>query len=45
MRLNGNLKSEGLKMLGLVKTSDKKGKTTIKLTTLGKLLLEGYIKA
>jgi hypothetical protein len=43
--LNGNLKSEGLKMLGLVQTSEKKGKTLIKLTILGKLLLEGYIKA
>lgn len=42
--INGNLKSEGLKKLGLIETKDQKGKTVIKLTTLGKMLLKGYIK-
>jgi len=42
--INGNLKSEGLKDLGLVKTSKKKGKVAIELTMLGRLLLKGYVK-
>ena len=42
--INGNLKSEGLKDLGLVKTSEKKGKVAIELTMLGRLLLKGYVK-
>jgi len=42
--INGNLKSEGLKDLGLVKTSEKKGKVAIELTKLGRLLLKGYVK-
>ena len=41
--INGNLKSEGLKELGLVETSGKKRKVEINLTRLGKLLIEGYI--
>ena len=43
--VNGNLKSEGLKELGLAETLDYKGRTTIKITTLGRLLLKGYIKS
>lgn len=43
--VNGNLKSEGLKELGLVDTVEYKGKTDIKISTLGKLLLKGYIKS
>lgn len=42
--INGNLKSEGLIELGLVETIEVKGKTAIELTTLGKMLVRGYIK-
>jgi hypothetical protein len=42
--VNGTLKSEGLKNMELVETEDIKGKTKIKLTFLGKMLLKGYIK-
>jgi len=41
--VNGNLKSEGLKDLGLVETRDVNGKTSIKITTLGRLLVKGYV--
>ena len=41
--INGNLKSEGLKELGLVETTEKKGRIGITLTMLGKLLVDGYI--
>ena len=41
--INGNLKSEGLKQLGLVETQEKKGRVEVHLTTLGKMLLKGYI--
>ena len=43
--INGNLKSEGLKMLGLIETKEEGGKTYIKLSTLGLMLLKGYIKS
>ena len=42
--INGNLKSEGLKDLGLVETKEKKGRVEVQLTLLGKLLLKGYIQ-
>jgi len=42
--INGTLKSEGLKQLGLVEITRKKRKTAINLTTLGRLLITGYIK-
>jgi len=42
--INGNLKSEGLKKLGLVETTEEKGRVSIKLTTMGRLLVKGYIK-
>lgn len=42
--INGNLKSEGLKDLGLVETDEEKGKVKIRLTTLGNLLLQGYLE-
>ena len=42
--VNGNLKSEGLKDLGLVKTTEKKGRVAIELTILGRMLLKGYVK-
>jgi len=41
--VNGNLKSEGLKDLGLVQTVEQKGRIRIGLTTLGKMLVKGYI--
>jgi DNA-binding transcriptional ArsR family regulator len=42
--INGNLKSEGLKEMGLVTADEYKGKTTVKLTLLGRLLVKGYVK-
>lgn len=41
--INGTLKSEGLKQLGLVETVESKGRTSIRLTTLGRMLIKGYI--
>lgn len=41
--INGNLKSEGLKEMGLVETTEKKGRIEIKLSTLGRLLIKGYV--
>ncbi len=41
--VNGNLKSEGLKELGLVETVEQKGRIRIGLTMLGKMLIKGYI--
>ena len=41
--INGNLKSEGLKELGLVETVEVKGKIDVRLTTMGKMLIKGYI--
>ena len=42
--INGNLKSEGLKEMGLVTTDEWKGKIKISLTLLGRLLVKGYVK-
>ena len=41
--INGNLKSQGMKDLGLVETAEEKGRTRIRLTTLGRMLIKGYI--
>jgi len=41
--INGNIKSEGLKEMGLIYTEEYKGKTSINLTTLGRLLVKGYV--
>lgn len=41
--INGNLKSEGLKEMGLAETTEKKGRIEIKLSTLGRLLIKGYV--
>jgi len=41
--VNGNLKSDGLKHLGLVETTENSGRTSITLTTLGRLLVKGYV--
>ncbi len=42
--LNGNLKSEGLKELGLVETVDDGSRSLIRLTMLGRLLIKGYVQ-
>jgi|SRR3989344_2175295 len=42
--INGTLKSEGLKELGLVETLEKKGRISINLSMMGRLLVKGYIK-
>jgi len=39
----GNLKSEGLVMLGLVDLMEKEGKVFVELSLLGKLLVKGYV--
>ena len=41
--INGNLKSEGLKSMGLIETEETKGRMKISLSFLGKMLLKGYI--
>lgn len=41
--VNGNLKSEGLREMGLVETTETKGRIAISLTMLGRLLVKGYI--
>ena len=41
--INGNLKSEGLKKMGLVDTEAKRGRVEIMLSTLGKMLIKGYV--
>jgi predicted transcriptional regulator len=42
--INGTLKSEGLKQLGLVETEEAKGRVKVNLTVQGRLLLKGYIQ-
>ncbi len=41
--INGTMKTEGLKRLGLVETVEEKGRVKVALTTLGKLLVKGYV--
>jgi len=43
--INGNLKSDGLKEMGLIETTEQKGRIAVKLSTLGRLLIKGYITA
>ena len=43
--INGNLKSEGLKDMGLIETKEAKGRIAVTLSTLGRLLLKGYVSA
>jgi DNA-binding transcriptional ArsR family regulator len=40
--INGNLKSEGLKGMGLVETEEVKGRIKVKLSMMGKMLINGY---
>jgi hypothetical protein len=42
--INGNLKSKGLKTLGLVETHEDGGRINVNLTQQGVMLLKGYIK-
>ena len=41
--INGTRKADGLKELGLVDTEENKGRVRMTLTTLGRLLIKGYI--
>ncbi|MBR9690952.1 hypothetical protein GOV08_04680 [Candidatus Woesearchaeota archaeon] len=41
--INGNLKSDGLKDMGLIDTKEIRGRVDIQLSVLGKLLVKGYI--
>ncbi|MFC1769347.1 DUF6293 family protein [Nanoarchaeota archaeon] len=41
--IHGTLKSEGLEKMGLVDTDEEKGKTRIKLSFQGKMLVKGYV--
>ena len=43
--INGNLKSEGLKEMGLIETTEKKGRIEIRLSTLGRMLIKGYVSS
>jgi DNA-binding transcriptional ArsR family regulator len=42
--INGNLKSKGLKDMGLVETTEAKGRVSVNLTLLGRLLVKGYVE-
>ncbi len=42
--VNGNLKSEGLIELGLIETTEVNGRAQVALTTMGKLLIKGYVR-
>jgi len=41
--VNGNLRAEGLKQLGLIETTEIKGRVNVNISTLGRLLVKGYI--
>jgi DNA-binding transcriptional ArsR family regulator len=41
--INGNLKSDGLKEMGLAETNEVRGRIEIKLSILGRMLLNGYV--
>lgn len=42
--VNGTLKTEGLKELGLVDTNERNGRVEIHLSLMGRLLLKGYVE-
>jgi len=42
--INGTLKSDGLKTMELVETEEIKGRVTVKLSMLGRMLLKGYVQ-
>lgn len=41
--INGSRKSEGLRSMELVETAEKRGKIEIRLSTLGRLIVKGYV--
>ena len=41
--INGNLKSEGLKSMGLIETKEQKGRVSISLSLLGRMVVQGYV--
>jgi DNA-binding transcriptional ArsR family regulator len=41
--INGNLKSEGLREMGLVDTREESNRIEIELSTLGRMVVEGYV--
>ncbi len=43
--INGTLKSEGLKTLGLIDVTEKNGKIALGISTMGRLLMKGYIQS
>lgn len=43
--INGTLKSEGLKQLGLIETTENKGRVTVSLSSMGRMLVNGYFSA
>lgn len=43
--INGNMKSEGLKAMGLIGTEEKRGRIKVRLTELGRLLEKGYVSS
>ncbi|MEM2131218.1 MAG: DUF6293 family protein [Candidatus Woesearchaeota archaeon] len=42
--INGNLKSEGLKTMGLVETKEEKGRVSVDLTPMGRMIIKGYVQ-
>ncbi len=42
--INGNLKSDGLKTMGLVETTEDKGRVSVDLSPLGRMIVRGYVK-
>ena len=42
--INGNLKSEGLKDMGLIETTENRGKIAVELSSLGRMIVRGYVK-
>jgi hypothetical protein len=42
--VNGTPRSQGLKNMGLIETEDVGGRVSVKLTRLGRVLVQGYIK-
>jgi DNA-binding transcriptional ArsR family regulator len=42
--INGNLKSEGLKTMGLVETKETKGRVSVELSPMGRMIVRGYIE-
>lgn len=42
--VNGNPKSEGLKEMALVETTEKGGKVAIRLSLMGRILMKGYVE-